>query len=138
MRIWIAFAALCLSVAGCTLLSSDKPSLQGFWGGESFEVTASPSSLVIDEGCYRVTFPGPTQLIRSDSFAITGTVTVSSWEPMVGQPWRAWGSISGDTLRLVTSYRILADSSQWLAPGGPQVLIAGRHSDSVANPTCVV
>src|ERR1019366_9795403 len=107
--------------------SGEDSALEGFWGGGVLEVTATQSALVINQGCYIVTFPGPIRLIPPDSFAIVGTLTASSWRPQVGQPWRAWGSVFADTLRLQFSYRYLGDTTQWLAHNGkPALLVAGH------------
>ena len=130
-------ASAAVLTSGCRAVSSEEPVLQGSWGSDYWEVTASQSALVLNQGCYRVTFVGPIQLIQADSFAVTGTLTWSTWKAEIGQPWHAWGSVSGDTLRLAFSYRFLGDTSQWLPHNGnPTVLVAGQHSDWFSNPTC--
>jgi hypothetical protein len=138
MRAIATVATFSLLAIGCTLLDNEERGLEGFWGGEVFEVTATHMSFVINQGCYLVTFAGPTRRIQSDSFAISGSVTASSYAADLGRPWRAWGTVSRDTMRLVTSMRDWVDTTQWLRPAGPMILVAGQHSDLVANPTCPI
>jgi hypothetical protein len=107
-------------VLGCTSTLGDAPVL-GTWGSEDFDLTAAPGGLVLNSGCYVVNFPLHAPLVDGDSFAVTGTVTSSSWDLQVGQPWRLNGIARRDTIKATVSFPPVATQyspteQTWLTP----------------------
>jgi hypothetical protein len=136
-KIW-RFVAVVTPVLACNA-QQDERTLNGFWGGAQavWEITATPANLTLTQGCYRVTFPSPLHFVTADSFELSGSITSSTWRGEIGEPWRMWGAIVGDTLRFSWSYRYIADTTKWIGHDGPQTkLIVNQHSPRIAHPIC--
>lgn len=48
---------------------------------------------------------------------MSGKVTESSWDALIGQPWRLSGLIGGDTLTMVVSDLRLGTADTWEGTG---------------------
>ncbi|HEY3934621.1 MAG TPA: hypothetical protein VGL65_08375 [Gemmatimonadales bacterium] len=114
-----------MTLAGCSLVSSDDPSIQGEWAGGEEQISASKTEVQLtSNGCFTATFQGPLRLFHGDSFAIAGAISSSSWQPEVGRKWRVSGVVKHDTLEVMNSFQILG-TDQWVTPWSA-MLIAGQ------------
>lgn len=106
----IAFA---LGALGCSpdLLPS-LPYLEGQWGGEGMEFSASANKIVALIGCYTVEFKGPVVLGPDGSFSVDGVITDATWSSPIGQKTRFDGVTARDTTRL--HFSLLDKTRGWL------------------------
>ncbi len=96
-----ALAAALILACNNDLLSRESR-LDGLWGGESMELTATTSSLVMRTQCELENFSGPVFVGPDGTFSARGTVNVG---PLLASgtilPARISGSLVGDTMRVV-------------------------------------
>lgn len=112
---------------GCEAAVIEPGPLAGFWGAPHYEATATSTNLILNAGCYRITFPGPVRLTPSDSFATSGTVTISSYDAQIGQRWRIAGEIVADTMFFQLFVLDAITTNTWDGPYD-EPLVAGEHA----------
>ena len=117
---------------GCTASVVEPEPLIGFWGAPHYEATASSTDLVLNSGCYSITFPGPIRLTASDSFTAVGAVTISSYDVQIGQRWRIAGKVVADTVFFQSFVLETGTSDTWIGPYD-EPLVAGQHATQFAT-----
>jgi hypothetical protein len=95
----IAIGAV-LCIACSTGLPDYSDVLLGQWGGVGGELHSSAASAVLSLACAGATLTGPITLQPDGSFAASGSISSSTWDPAVGRLVKIDGRVAGDTLYL--------------------------------------
>lgn len=116
-----AVSMMCLSVAGCALLTSSPPRLVGSWGGVNRELVASAAGLRYQVNCLDIYVNEASLMEDHGSFSGSGAIASG---PITGRPATIQVRLRGDTA-LVGYTLQLADSTYWNALTPPDTLIHG-------------